>query len=156
MTIRNTSKKDPGYNCFAWAAGDDTKWWEPGGRKYWPLPYPRKVDVAAIEAAYATLGYIACADGTLEPGFEKIAIFAIADQPKHAARQFQNGVWTSKLGSDEDIEHDRVAEFPGLVAIRYGRVARFMKRALPQGASPPQVTPPHAPGSAQNRPPGSP
>ena len=32
-------------------------------------------DVAAFVAAFSTLGYEPCTDGTLEDGFEKIAIY---------------------------------------------------------------------------------
>jgi|GEM_PF-3681614 len=54
--------------------------------------------------AFATLGYEVCDNVELEPGFEKIALYAGADGiPTHAARQLQAGPWTSKLGRMEDI-----------------------------------------------------
>ena len=43
---------------------------------------------------------------------------------QHAARQLVSGKWTSKLGPDEDIEH----ESPDSIAEWYG-VAVILKRA---------------------------
>ncbi len=62
----------------------------------------------------------------LEPGFEKVALFAIAGVPKHAARQLQTGRWISKLGPMEDIEHG-LHDLTGNLS---GSVAPVMKRAL--------------------------
>ena len=71
------------------------------------------------------LGYHACPGGALEPGFDKVAIYALNDgNPKHVARQLSSGLWTSKLGTMEDIEHD----LDGLVGERYGSVVAFLRR----------------------------
>jgi hypothetical protein len=64
---------------------------------------PRIKTLDAFCQAFATLGYAACSDEALEPGFEKIAL--IADDlrvPKHAARQLPTGRWTAswKISSD--------------------------------------------------------
>ena len=33
----DTSDPTPAYNCIAWAAGDDTRWWSPADPGYfWP------------------------------------------------------------------------------------------------------------------------
>ena len=94
---------------------------------YWPKDAPREVKLQAFIAAYAGLGYEVCSSGDLEPGFEKIALYAKpAGTPAHAARQLPNGKWTSKLGDEEDIEHD----LPGLECTRYGEVRQFMRRAV--------------------------
>jgi hypothetical protein len=65
----------------------------------------------------------------LEPGFEKIAIFAKQSGnkrvPTHAARQLDSGEWTSKLGACEDISH---AEAVSVSGPAYGNVAYFMSR----------------------------
>jgi hypothetical protein len=66
------------------------------------------------------------ADDSLEPGFEKIALYALAGLPKHAARQLPNGRWTSKLGELEDVEH----LVDGLVGTWYGGVIQVLKRPL--------------------------
>jgi len=82
--------------------------------------------------AYATEGYIACDGVELETGFEKIAIYVSASgEPTHAARQLDNGHWTSKLGDWEDIQHESLAALEDDAQARglgYGRVAQIMKR----------------------------
>lgn len=73
-------------------------------------------------------------DMSLEPGFEKIAIYAknVAGkfEPKHAARQLDNGCWTSKLGQADDIEHLTADCITGgsTAGSDYGQVVRIMKR----------------------------
>jgi hypothetical protein len=84
----------------------------------------------AFRDAFATLGYVVCDHEQLEPGYEKIALFALAGQPKHAARQLPGGRWVSKLGPLEDIEH----ALHDLTGMLYGSVALVMKRPLPAGA----------------------
>jgi hypothetical protein len=87
------------FNCIAWACGDAAHWWQPGHLFYWPVPCdPDDSTVANLAVALTAVGYTACSDGALEPGFEKVAIFATADEYTHAARQLPSGTWTSKLG----------------------------------------------------------
>jgi hypothetical protein len=121
-----TSLPTPSYNCIAHAANDDTKWWEPdkGGFWYWPPGVQRAYTLRAFTAAYASLGYSVCQDGTVEPGFEKVAIFADGGKPKHAARQLPDGKWSSKIGNADDISHDLDTVSGG----GYGVPVRFMKR----------------------------
>jgi hypothetical protein len=127
---RDTSPFDHRYNCVAWAAEDTEHWWQPGS--YWNVPdWPANdYGVGALERAFAALGYQDCGmDGSLEPGFIKVALFASAGFVyTHAARQLPSGKWTSKLGKSVDIEHDT----PDVVAGGlYGEVVQFMKRAIP-------------------------
>ena len=49
--------------------------------------------------------YFPTVDESLEPGFEKVALYALGGVPKHAARQLSSGRWSSKLGDLEDVEH---------------------------------------------------
>ncbi len=84
----------------------------------------------AVVQAFAQVGYSRCKNGTLETGFEKIAIYATRDadkklQPEHASRQLVDGRWTSKMGNDEDIEHTTVADVSGP---EYGKVLCYMRR----------------------------
>ncbi len=121
------------YNCIAWAAGDISKWWEPDrdNQWYWPQGLRREYTVDALFRAYEkTCGYQVCSDGTLEQGQEKIAIFAKPVLgsyllPTHAARQLDNGTWTSKLGDSEDITHFDLNSVSGS---GYGSVVAFMGR----------------------------
>lgn len=120
-----TSEETVEYNCIAWAAGDSARWWWPVKEYYWPSEAPLEETLDAFAVAYRTLGYAACPDGTLEAGFEKVALYADATgTPTHAARQLENGRWSSKLGELEDIEHT----LEGLEGAAYGVPRLFMKR----------------------------
>jgi hypothetical protein len=127
---RVTSSQTAIYNCFAWAAVQDDRWWSPrefgtGESYYWIDGVPDELTIAAFVQAYETLGYSICEDGELEEGFEKIALYATSDgEVTHAARQLPSGMWTSKLGRWEDIEH----ELAGLVGEMYGSVWQFLRR----------------------------
>jgi hypothetical protein len=126
-----TSPRDGDYNCIAWAAGDNRNWWWPdlAEEDTWPAGVARVETVAAFRDAFATLGYVVCDDEQLEAGYEKVALFALAGAPKHAARQLSNGRWTSKLGVGEDIEH-ALHDLTGMV---YGSVVLVLKRPWPAG-----------------------
>src|SRR5262245_6443084 len=127
---RVTSDPDQHYNRIAWAAGDTTEWWWPdaAGVRYWPPGIPRVLSLPAFQDVFALLGYAPCGTELLEPGFEKVAVFALANgTPTHAARQLPHGAWTSKLGHAEDIEH----ELRALEGQIYGTVTLFLKRPLP-------------------------
>jgi hypothetical protein len=117
------------YNCIAWAASRDDRWWWPTVYAYWPPGAPQGVTLAAFEATFETLGYRRCGDGALELCFEKIAIYATpAGRPTHAARQLDSGKWTSKLGQGVDIQH---ASAEALNEAQYGWVVMFMRRPRP-------------------------
>ena len=121
-----TSARDDHYNCIAWAAGDALRWWWPdaAGEDTWPASVDRAETIAAFRDAFATLGYVECDQGQLESGYEKVALFALAGVPKHAARQLPSGRWSSKLGPREDIEH----ALHDLTVMAYGSVVLVMKR----------------------------
>lgn len=115
---------DVSYNCIAWAAGENHRWWWPGADGYWPPDAPQEETLDAFIAAYSTCGYSLCDTGTLEAGIEKIAIYALGGKPTHAARQLSNGMWTSKCGKLNDLEHT----LEGIVNNRYGMPVVFMCR----------------------------
>lgn len=123
-----TSHVDVNYNCIAWAASDNTRWYEPDpfGNYYWPKEVTREYTVEAYVNLYEFLGYIRCDNGDAEYGFTKVAVFATGSWPTHAARQLENGNWTSKLGQNIDVEHSIFSIEDGL----YGQVAQFLKRAI--------------------------
>ncbi len=123
-----TSPRDHRYNCIAFAAGDDRNWWWPdtAGEDTWPAGIARAEAVEAFRDAFATLGYVVCDYDQLERGYEKVALFALAGVPKHAARQLPSGRWVSKLGASEDIEH-ALYDLTGTV---YGSVVLVMKRPV--------------------------
>jgi hypothetical protein len=113
------------YNCIAWAAGDISRWWWPATGDYWPID-DNSAAVDSFARAFATIGYGPADDNSLEAGYEKVALFAKEARVTHAARQLANGRWTSKLGSDVDIEH----ELHGIEGQVYGTVVRLLRRPL--------------------------
>lgn len=131
-TYRVTSPRSKKYNCVAWAAGHTENWWWPEPEatiEYWPPTAPRLKTVDAFRQAFAFLGYEICDTAQLEPGFEKVAVFADENGvPQHAARQLTDGRWTSKLGQAEDIEHG-LEDLTGAV---YGSVVLILKRPAAQ------------------------
>ena len=73
-----------------------------------------------------SLGYEKGDDFGLEIGVEKVAIFANEDfLPTHAARQLEDGSWTSKLGEEEDIMHVQLEHVRGRI---YGIPVLVMRR----------------------------
>lgn len=134
-----TSSKNNGYNCIAFAAGDDTRWWWPvplRGINYWPKGISREETLEAFIAAFGTQGFTPCADGSLRDGIEKVALFAkragAALIPTHAAVQLESGQWMSKMGVLEDITHTTCNAVRGPI---YGDVVQFLAR--------PRNRPPH-------------
>lgn len=127
-----TSPATRDYNCIAWAAGDMAHWWWPdldpdNDAIFWPPGVPVAETLDAFIAAFATLGYAPCSEVEPKLGFERVALFASAGVPTHAARQLPNGRWTSKLGLCEDIEH----ELHAVSGEVYGMVVLLLKRAIP-------------------------
>jgi hypothetical protein len=126
--FRITSPADHSYNCFAFAAGETGRCWDPQplGNLYWPAGAPQQPTLAAFVTAYGTLGFLLVRGPELEAGFEKVAIYVAPDGlVAHAARQLPSGLWASKLGTKEDIEH----ELAGLEGDRWGVVAVVLARS---------------------------
>lgn len=123
-----TSDLNPTYNCFAWAGNDDTKCWLPFKSKY----YFWYTDNTALTLEnvinnYSHIGYTEITESSdLEEGYDKVAIYIDeGGEPSHAARQVENGKWTSKLGDREDIEHSTPE---CLESDSYGKVKVILKR----------------------------
>lgn len=123
-----------GYNCIAWAAGEDHRRWWPHLRNpflfYWPPHLPREPEnqetLENFLRAFEWKGYRrGCKNGKLKKGIEKVAIFTIAGIPKHAARQLESGRWTSKCGNAEDIQHETLFALEGHA---YGTALVFLHR----------------------------
>ena len=135
-----TSSASSDYNGAAWAAGETHRWWEPSmhGGYFWPTAVPPAHSLASFVAAFAVFGYEPGADARLEPGIEKLALYADElGSPTHVARQLASGAWTSKLGASEDLEHDTLAALEGAL---YGRVAQHLRRSrVAEGSSRPPL-----------------
>ncbi len=130
------SDRDPRYNCIAWAVGKTDNFWWPQNLPgyFWPPGLPKEpLNQETIDnfiKAFKTEGYRRCRNGKFHRKYEKIALYVSADRrPKHAARLLASGIWTSKLGNWEDIEHRTLQCVEGG---EYGRVVMFFKRKLPE------------------------
>lgn len=127
--LKVTSPPDLTYNCIAWAAGEEDRFWWPSPQSYWPTGLPLITNLKNFIDAFSTLGYTPCDSFHLEDGFEKVAIYIDpqTSHPKHMARQLPNGTWTSKLGPQWDIQHKTLI---GLEGIEYGQPVRALRRPL--------------------------
>jgi hypothetical protein len=139
-----TSDQDADYNCVAWAMRDKKRWWEPSTNRlhYWPDSAPRNYSLEAFIEAFRTRHYEPCADGGLEPVYEKLAIYwrhgnGDEDGFQHVARQLPDGQWTSKLGKAKDISHQTLDSLAGDY---YGDVIQYMRRPRAQAQSRPRRT----------------
>lgn len=123
-----TSPRDSSYNCIAWAVGENDIWWWPDAmyNLYWPEEAPREETIGAFIQAFSLKGYSQCTDGSLEQGYEKIALYAINQKPTHAARQLATGHWSSKLGQLHDISHG----VNTLDGPQYGTIVLYFKRQI--------------------------
>lgn len=123
-----TSPKTDLYNCMAYAAGDQSKWWGPESHAYWPPLAPRTRSIIAFQKAFGTIGYTLTGNRELESGLEKIAVFQRDSLVTHVALQLEDGTWSSKLGPSFDISHD-LEGLEGDPGMGYGEIAIIMQRS---------------------------
>lgn len=133
---RIKSPCDDNYQCIAWAACQVNREWWPWQltRYYWPpgfakFPALTPVPVASFAEVFEKLfGYRQCAGAEFELGYQKIAIYTNGSLGvTHMARQQLLGKrWLSKLGSEEDIVHDTLAD---VGQGSYGAAVYYMKRS---------------------------
>lgn len=148
------------YNCIAWAAGDETRWWHPFAARdvgprcaahglsahcFWPRRADDAHEMTNYLFAFERLGYRVCTrsfDPVVDPvanaaEIERIALYQHQNDPgcSHAARQLPSGVWTSKVNDLAGVAHlsprDLEGEHGG-----YGRVALYMARPRQRTAVP--------------------
>ena len=136
-----TSSRTPDYNCIAYAAKDETSWWWPTPpwltamyrlpRHHWPEGLSREhpPTVENFLRAFEIQGFSRCKTEDHEYGYEKVALYVNADgTPTHMARELGDGIWHSKLGSEQDIRHY------GLHAVEnqeYGKASHFLRKRIP-------------------------
>jgi hypothetical protein len=128
-----TSPITSAYNCIAYAAGDENRWWEPAAFPspgyFWPHGAERGDGLRVLESCFRAIGFEVCADGTWEDGYTRVALYQDEDGNwTHAARQLEDGTWTSKLGEHVDIRHKSPDCVSGPV---YGAVGIFMRKRTP-------------------------
>ncbi len=123
-----TSKPSILYNCVAWVFGDRTNVWDLG--RYWPSRTELGETVASMVNFFRSFGFQQCGqDGSLETGFEKIAIYGNPSSMTftHVACQQSDGSWSSKLGLGHDIIHPDLDCLTGNRLSEYGAVILYMK-----------------------------
>ena len=120
-----TSEVSDVYNCIAWAVGDDSIWWSHTPGNYWPPQVSRSSEVSALVQIFEFSGYSICDTDEIGTGFEKVAVYALSGEWTHAARQLEDGQWTSKVGQFEDISHPSLQNLAGEA---YGAVYCIMRR----------------------------
>jgi hypothetical protein len=128
-----TSKYDVQYNCIAWAfqyyqdrwMQFDTRPRLDGVWYWWPPGVTVSPHINAYIEAFESIGFKKCNNGNLENGFVKIVLYVDHNNDcTHAARQRRSGLWTSKLGRGNDIQHGNPYVIEGNF---YGKVHTFMK-----------------------------
>ena len=114
-------------NCIAYAAGDNTMWWGTGYGFYWPSGINRSRHIKSLIALFEALGYTICSKPDMNPGYQKVALYANGENDwTHASLQMPNGRWRSKLGNGPLIEHRAPESISGEV---YGNVHTYMRKA---------------------------
>lgn len=126
-----TSPNTRGYNCISWACGKVDVWyWPPLGKdleddEYWPEDVNDDTKIETFIEAMKAEGFMLCSDGEVESSVTKIALYSKDGCCTHAARQLSNGLWTSKLGFWNDIQHSSPQSLEGDM---YGKVYCYMKK----------------------------
>ncbi len=120
-----TSPEDSSYNCLAYAAGDEQRWWQPDDDYYWPPNARRDHTLDAWIDAFSQFGFQPRESDEVDGDVDLLAIYIDRDGiPTHVARRTPDGSWTSKLGEYEDITHELAA----LEGDFYGSVSVFLSR----------------------------
>jgi hypothetical protein len=126
---RATSKPATDYNCFAWAVGETHRRWDPtrerSGRNFWPVA-SRSTRLGDVITVFESVGFRQVDAPRRAAGAQTIVLYASAGHVTHAARLLENGLWTSKLGDDIDIEHDTLDALAGGL---YGEPAATLERS---------------------------
>lgn len=130
--FRITSPRTRDYNCLAWALSMNNKWMWPMENPdeddfYWPDGVPFNTRQETFIQAFQHEGFALCETADLEEGYEKIALYGYWGYAFHASRQLPSGLWTSKLGPEQDIQHGTPQSLEGDC---YGKVFCYMKRKI--------------------------
>jgi hypothetical protein len=109
-----------------------------------PSAVPQNDTVDAFIQAFATNGYSPCADGLVEFGHTKVVLFVVGTTVEQAARLLTKELWWSKMGSEEDIEH----EINAVSGPLYDQPVQFLRRPEPEAVPPIVETAPASPAFA--------
>ena len=83
------SDATPNYNCISWALSYEAQpiWPDERRQLAWPIEIDRAETLDAFRALFHAAGFLECAMGDLQSGFEKIALFTKRGAVTHASRQ---------------------------------------------------------------------
>jgi hypothetical protein len=126
---KKTSEATAAYNCIAWAFKENARVWWPDPRAYWPLPLQNLSTLEEFEALFASEGWKETANSDVEAGFEKIAFYTLNGTPTHASRLLPDGLWTSKLGHNNNLSIDLSHALNDLDGPTYGTVFKIYRKA---------------------------
>jgi hypothetical protein len=99
-----TSPRTIKYNCIAWAAHDTKRWWQPG--VYWPIESSRDdYGIGNVVAAFKSLGYEECDDGSLGDNSAAMACAPMLLTPCRAT-------YPRKMPKDSGHRHHKVFRQP--------------------------------------------
>lgn len=129
-----TSHATDAYNCIAWACQYEDRWMQPTEFPpgfdtivYWPEGAKQGNHISCLIDAFSKKGYNICDSWEMEKGFQKVALYVKkgTEDWSHASKELRTGVWSSKLGRSNDIQHSNPYTIEGGT---YGDVYCFMKR----------------------------
>ncbi len=118
------------YNCIAWALVYDDRIVWPHEKNLdgvsWPKHLPRNSSIENFIELFKYYGHEICDSTELEKNYRKVALYVDSEMNcTHAARQKIDGLWTSKLGPQNDIAHSSPISLEGE---DYGKVYCIMKK----------------------------
>ena len=124
-----TSPQTRDYNCISWARGLDDCWsWPPLGcdmeeDQYWPTLLPDDTKIETFIQFFEHEGFVLCESDDKDDAM--ICLYEKDGSCTHAARKLPNGLWTSKLGPLNDIQHSLPHSLEGDI---YGKVYCYMRK----------------------------
>ena len=95
------------YNCIAYAMGMEDRWVDSANLPWhwWP-PVHKDMDDTDLVEAFRFFGFEECGmDDSIDPDYDKVALYRNADGWTHAARVVDNGIYHSKFGASYNGTH---------------------------------------------------
>ena len=83
--------------------------------------------MGSLKEVFAGLGYDPCDDSGAEDGYQKVALYEVQGEAKHATVQVPNGRWRSKMDHGPVIEHRSPESLSGGM---YGDATTTMRRVV--------------------------
>lgn len=126
-----TSDPVPFYNCIGFAMGMTDVCVALGNSarinwQWWPPTAHRDMNPNSLVEAFTYFGFEDCGmDDTIDPDYDKVALYSKAGEWTHAAWIDEENVYHSKLGAQYDITHGPGAIFHETC---YGDIYKYMKR----------------------------